>query len=432
MENNLPQGWEFAPLSDLVQYRKGKKPKQIQDTPFPGSVPYLDIKAIEKNIEENFVDTQTSTITDSDELVLVWDGARAGWVGISRKGAVGSTMMALRPRINKLYLYRFLQTQFEYLQSNHRGTGIPHVDPDILWKIEVPVAPWIEQERIVSRLDALFEKIELNKKRLEHIPQVLKRFRQSVLVDAVRGRLTKEWRKNNHVTENWKEKRLGDLVEVIGGYAYKSSSFQKNGSNQVFRIGNIKPYELYYDYSPVFINDDIAKSTERFEVKECDILISMTGTKYKRDYGFAGMLKISDRRVFVNQRVSNIKCNKEINPHFLLHWLQTDDFRDQFFAGETGNVNQGNVGMEGIREAKIQLPSINEQIEIVRIAFNLLDLANKIESRFIDAQEHFIRLPHSILSKAFRGELVPQDPKDEPSALFLERIKRGKNNIYRR
>ena len=128
MENKLPVGWQSAKLSHIVEYKKGKKPKRLESEPFQDSLTYLDIRAIEKNVNEIFADRGTSTITGTNELVIVWDGARAGWVGLSRVGAVGSTLMALRPKIDKLFLYRFLQSQFDYLHSNHRGTGIPHVD----------------------------------------------------------------------------------------------------------------------------------------------------------------------------------------------------------------------------------------------------------------------------------------------------------------
>ena len=64
----------------------------------------------------------------------------------------------------------------------------------------------------------------------------------------------------------------------------------------------------------------------------------MTGTKYKRDYGYAGMLLKTPKRVFVNQRVSRIRA-KGIEPKFLLHWLQSDEFRNHFFEGETGKVS---------------------------------------------------------------------------------------------
>ncbi len=77
----------------------------------------------------------------------------------------------------------------------------------------------------------------------------------------------------------------------------------------------------------------------------------MTGTKYKRDYGYAALVADSDGSLFLNQRVARLRCNESVLPKFLLFWLQTDEFRASFFTGETGNVNQGNVGADGITQS---------------------------------------------------------------------------------
>jgi len=100
MESSLPNGWEESDLSFLVEYKKGKKPKRLEREPFKNSLVYLDIKAIEKGKDENFVDRETSRLTTEEELIMVWDGARSGWVAKSRDGALGSTLMALKPKID--------------------------------------------------------------------------------------------------------------------------------------------------------------------------------------------------------------------------------------------------------------------------------------------------------------------------------------------
>lgn len=191
MENNLPKGWVEIELSEITNYKKGKKPKKMQSTYFEGALVYLDIRAIEKGNDEIYVDRESSNFTDENDLIVVWDGARAGWVAKSRIGAIGSTIMSLTPKIDKDFFLRFLQTQFNYIQSNHRGTGIPHVDPDIFWNIKIPIAPLPEQHRIAEKLDAVMKKVESNKQRLEKIAIILNRFRKSVLAAALTGKLNR-------------------------------------------------------------------------------------------------------------------------------------------------------------------------------------------------------------------------------------------------
>ena len=129
----------------------------------------------------------------------------------------------------------------------------------------------------------------------------------------------------------------------------------------------------------------------------------MTGTKYKRDYG-------NKSKLYLNQRVARLRCGNRVLPRFMLYWLQSDSFRNFFFRAETGNVNQGNVGADAIRKAPIELPSLPEQTEIVRRVEALFKTADALEARYLKAKAHVDKLRQSILAKAFRGELVPQNP----------------------
>jgi len=414
MENNLRDGWFLAPLSDLVQYRKGKKPKKLQNSPFESSVTYLDIRAIEKNVDETFADPDSSALTDNGEIVVVWDGARAGWVGLSRKGALGSTLMGLKPKINQKFLYRFLQTQFDYLQANPRGTGIPHVDPDLFWKIDVPIAPQNEQIRIASKIDALFEKIEANKKRLDRIPLILKRFRQSVLAAAVSGRLTEEWREEHGVVEEWE---VSPLKMVTKKFTYGSSQKSEvTGKVPVLRMGNIQEGKISWN-DLKFSSDDL--EIEKYKLEWGDVLFNRTNSPE-----LVGKTAIyrNERPAIYAGYLIRIKTNEKLNPEFLNLCLNTIHAREWCNEVKTDGVSQSNINAQKLAEFRIDTPSIQEQEEIVNRVEQLFTFADKIAARYTKAKAMLDKLPQSILAKAFRGELVPQDPEDEPANLLLDRI----------
>lgn len=116
----------------------------------------------------------------------------------------------------------------------------------------------------------------------------------------------------------WKWVRLGELSEIIGGAAYKSTAFDKQGANQVIRLGNIRPDYLRLNANPVFISDALAIETENYELAIGDILITMTGTRQKRDYLYTLLLQeldFEDKKLFLNQRVGAIRT--KILPEFL-------------------------------------------------------------------------------------------------------------------
>ena len=112
----------------------------------------------------------------------------------------------------------------------------------------------------------------------------------------------------------------------------------------------------------------------------------------------------------------------KIDGKFLFFFLKSDEFRSQFFKGETGGVNQGNVGSAHIKNCEIKMPELTVQHEIVHRIETLFAFADRLEARLTTARTAAERLTPTLLAKAFRGELVPQDPNDEPAAALLKRL----------
>ncbi len=195
-DSDLPEGWAACPLGEIVSSVKGKKPQDLASAPRAGLIPYIDIRAFETGQYREFTKPDSAKVASSGDLLIVWDGARSGLVGrMPCQGAVGSTLAVLQPLlIDTDYLQRFLQANYDFINSNTRGTGIPHVDPGVLWGIEFPIAPLSEQKRIVAKVEALLERVNVARARLARLPAILKRFRQSVLAAACSGQLTAAWR----------------------------------------------------------------------------------------------------------------------------------------------------------------------------------------------------------------------------------------------
>ncbi|ENK2326179.1 restriction endonuclease subunit S [Vibrio vulnificus] len=283
-------------------------------------------------------------------------------------------------------------------------------------KIGVPLAPLAEQKRIVEKLDEVLAQVDTIKARLDGIPAILKRFRQSVLASAVSGKLTED------SNADWVGCHLSDVSTFQNGYAFKSGWFSDEGDYQVIKLGNVKDDFLKLDAAPAYLSSKLGLEHIKFKPEIGDILLSMTGTKFKRDYGFCCMV---DRElpILINQRVGRIIPKRDkVMPDFLHLFLRSEVFRNQFFAGETGGVNQGNVGSKHIMAIQLSVPDLELQIEIAKKARLLFTFADTIEAQVKKAQARVDNLTQSILAKAFRGELVPQDPNDEPADKLLERI----------
>ncbi len=340
---------------------------------------------------------------------------------------------------HKDFLYYALPPYLTEINQWTSAVTVKHLSSFSIKEIPLPLPPLNEQKRIVAKLDAIMPRIEAVKARLDKVPGILKRFRQSVLTAAVTGKLTEQWRLSACTAQageehpevgEWEEKTLQDVTDYQGGYAYKSTKFIESSDNQVLKIANVKVYGVDIDIAPSFIDDEYAIETERFMLKENDVIISMTGTRNKRDYGFNGIIRQTTRKLFLNQRVARLRCHeKQILPEILSLILKTPEFRDYFFKDETGNVNQGNVGADALKLAPLLLPPLEEQIEIVRQVDKLFALADKVEAHYQKAKARVDKLSQSVLAKAFRGELVPQDPNDLPAAELLKQILAEKDKM---
>lgn len=427
MENNLPNGWTEIELKELVSYRKGKKPKTLSPKEFKNSIPYLNIKAVEKNIIDEYADIESSNFSNGDEIFVVWDGARSGWVAKAMKGAIGSTLMAIRPYLlNTNYLFRFLQTQFDNINSNPRGTGIPHVDPEIFWNVQVPLAPLPEQQRIVEKLDALLARINNSKTRLEKIPTLLKNFRQSVLAAAVSGELTKEWREENKVEKvsSYKEfnkdafKGNEDLPE---GWSWMTvEDYLVNLDNDRVPISQElrnKRQGKYPYYGATGIIDTIDDFTHDGEF----ILISEDGKNLQ--FRNKPICFLASGKIWVNNHAHVLQAKKGFQNRYVIYFINVTDLNPYLTGIDQVKLSQKN--MNGIL---IPVAPKEEQKEIVRKVEELFHFADSIEARYQKAKAWFDKLPQAILAKAFRGELAPQNSTDEPATVLLERIKKEKAN----
>ena len=223
--------------------------------------------------------------------------------------------------------------------------------------------------------------------------------------------------------EGWVWCKLYDIVEFIGGYAYKSNTYVSKSDYQVVRIGNVKNDFLNLENLPVFVPETIGNQTDKYRIYENDILFTMTGTKGKRDYFFTTVVIKQERILLLNQRVGCLRSfSTELNMNYLSMLLKGKYILDSIFSTETGNVSQGNIGSENTLNLFVALPPYVEQQRIVKKVNSFFDLLNVMEERKRNLQDCIHDIKVKILDLAIHGKLVPQDPTDEPASELLKRI----------
>ena len=383
-------------LGEIARSTKGKKPKSVSKEKTGGfEIPYVDIKAFEKGIVDNYTDGENCTFCNPDDVLIVWDGARCGFVGRGVEGAIGSTLAKISSeKYTNDFLFYFLQSKYKVLNSNPRGVGIPHIEPNLLWNFEIPDIDKTTQHQIVSRIETLFAELEKAVQHLRTAQQQLKIYRQAVL---------NHWLNNDG--GKWEMVKIESVANVVSGYAFRSNLFKDSGKYQIIRIGNIRPGIIRINESPVYYDEIPSGTGSKVLLKKKDVIITLTGTRKKRDYGYTAM--ITQENLLLNQRLAYFRFdNKQYEPAFFLYYSWTDSFKDNFFSYETGNVGQGNVGIKAITKTEIPIPPLPEQQRIVEEIETRLSQAEAAEARIAEALQKTEALRQSILKKAFSGELV--------------------------
>ena len=232
------------------------------------------------------------------------------------------------------------------------------------------------------------------------------------------------------IPENWCWCRLGELITFVGGYAYDSHSFIDKSDYQVLRLGNVKNGYLQLSAKPVFINAELAEKTNAFKCITNDILVTMTGTRLKRDYFFTTLVTKYDENLYINQRVGCLRPTKFIFANFLAWILKSKPILDYIFEFETGTANQGNLGSENIKTIPIPLPPLAEQKRIVAAIEKFMPLIEeygKKETQLKAINEKIGTLTKkAILQEAVQGKLVPQIASEGNARDLLEEIRKEK------
>lgn len=327
----------------------------------------------------------------------------AGTTIVGRKGTINRPIFVTEPfwnidtafgiapdkGLNPKYLYYFC-VHFNFMPLD-KSTGRPSLAKSDLLKIEMPVPPLPEQELIVARIEELFSQLDAGVETLKKTKAQLAVYRQAVLKEAFEG--------------NYPKKQLKDFSKVISGYAFKSSRYSPDGDYIVVKIGNVK--ERRFDFTrdltkTAEVDDSIL---EKYLLQRGDCLITLTGSRGKRDYGFVAMVE-NQNNFLLNQRVAALRFNQTVAlPEYFQHYLSSPTYRDIFFSYETGNVGQGNVGIKALLEPLVSLPDIETQSRIVEEVESRLSVCDSIEQTVDAALQQAEAMRQSILKDAFEGRL---------------------------
>jgi type I restriction enzyme S subunit len=367
------------------------------------------------------------------------------------------------------------------LAELNRATALPGLNRNDAYQLNLLFPPLKEQHRIVKKIEALQTRSSKARKALEAIPPLLEKFRQSVLSSAFRGDLTADWRAQNSDIEpaekllerirkerrkRWEEDELAkmkakgqtpkddkwkkkykepepvdttDLPELPEGWCWinietignvrggkrlpkGSSLLNKDTGYPYIRAGNLKGGTVKGEI--VFLREEDFERISRYTISSNDAYITIVGACI----GDAGVIPTEFEGANLTENAAKICELIHYNNNFLGLVLQSTLLQKQIF-GKILSAAQGKLALSRIAQLAVPLCSELEQKEILNMIQKLLGSAEKINEKVTATKELCNTIDQSILSKAFRGEIVPQDPNDEPASQLLKRIKLEKASL---
>jgi type I restriction enzyme S subunit len=261
--------------------------------------------------------------------------------------------------------------------------------------------------------------VDACRERLDRVPAILKRFRQSVLAAATSGELTREWREERGRPPKWNRASFGVTGEVTGGITKNSGRANTSLRCRYLRVANVYANNLKLDEIA-----EIATTPDEFartRLQSGDVLI-VEGNGSIEQIGRAALWRGEIHECAHQNHIIRWRTRGSVMPEYALHWLLSPTGRDSLIQSATSSAGLHTLSLSKIRSVPISVPPIDEQCEIVKRVEHLLASARLMEQRFAEARACLAQTVPATLAKAFRGDLVPQDPNDEPAAALLARI----------
>lgn len=423
--SELPTGWVDTKLDDLGVLYCGQSPSARDVNQDGCGTPYVTgpEQWDGQSVHRTKWTTDARRVVPDGCIFITVKGAGVGTMFPGIACAIGRDVYAYRPlpQVDFHYVSYSLQHTIDEVLRNARG-DIPGLSRDHIVDHSIGVPPLEEQRRIVAKLDSLRARSSRARQELDHIPKLIERYKQAILAKAFSGELIGLVPQTSHhphpacwdLPSSWQWVRFDEAAEIASNLVPTS---------EVQQLPHIAP-------------DNIGVGTGKLLAFKT---VAEDGVKSPKHRFYPGQILYSKIRPYLRKAVLidfNGVCSADmyplnarsgVLPRYLYYWAFSPQLAD-FVVDHEGRTVLPKVNQVGLNQTPFPLPpEIDQEVIVSRLdaAFAWLD---KIATEYARAEHLLPKLDQAILAKAFRGELVPQDPNDEPAAVLLERIRAEREN----
>lgn len=422
----LPENWCWTNWGECGEFVAGSGFKNEYQGFTNYDIPFYKVSSLKTANETGYLCDNTNTVDETvrkklkaalipaNSLLFAKIGEA---IRLNRRAintvpcCVDNNMMAFIPIICQLK-YAFYWSKGIDLYDFTNATTVPAIRKTDLEKISFPLAPLAEQQRIVDRIESLFAKLDEAKEKAQAVVDSFETRKAAILHKAFTGELTKKWRKSANT--RWVYKKIKDCCKLGSGGtpSRKVPDFYK-GDIPWIKTGEIEWNDIY-DTEEKITQSAIDNSSARC-YKPGVVLVAMYGMGVTR--GKASILRVqaaTNQAVCVLEPQSALLYNRYLLYYFMRNYW---DIREKAVGG-----NQLNLSLTIIKELNIEIPPIDEQMEIVQILDDLFAKEQQTKEAAEKVLDQIELMKKSILARAFRGELGTNDPSEESAVELLRQV----------
>ena len=422
----VPENWCWVKLKHVA--------KNISDgshNPPPDSgkgIPLLSAQNIHDNMidisgtkrwitEEDYKKENTRTNIEPGDVLLTIVAT------IGRSAIVGNELFALQRSVAVIkptgvlpsYMMYYFDSPYNqsFMEENAKGTAQKGFYLKSLEQLFFPLPPLPEQQRIVTLIESLFDDLDAAKEKLQAVLDGFAKRRASLLHQAFTGELTREWREEHNINDEWEETPLEAVCASIFDGDHMPPPKAESGVPFLV-IANVNTGHLSFENTRFVPQEYFDGISDSRKPKVGDVLYTLVGS-----YGIP--VVVDDDRPFCFQRHMALIKPAHVNTYFLWYQLQSVRFYNKATDIATGTA-QLTIPIKGLRKLTIFLPDENEQREIVRILDDVFGRESQSKAAVESALAEIDTMKKAILATAFRGKFGTNDCSDEGAKELLRRV----------
>lgn len=423
----VPENWVWVRLESVASWGSGGTPSRKHEEYYNGDILWIKtgelnngwIYDTEEKITDEGLKKSSAKLFPPYSVLIAMYGATIGKVAILGVPATTNQACACavcNQSLLYMYLFYYCISQKNVFIEKGKGGAQPNISQIILKQHPIPLPPLSEQQRIVERIEELFAKLDEAKERLQEVADSFAVRKAAILHKAFTGELTKQWRRENGVSdESWEEKKLHEVAFVQTG-VMKGKHY--NGETKLLpylRVANVQDGYLKLDEIKEIAID--VNLIERYSLRKGDVLFTEGG-----DYDKLGRGTVWNNEIpgcLHQNHVFAVRPNTSILFDCFLAYQSNSRYGKKYFLScSKQTTNLASINSTQLKNFPVLLPSLPEQHEIVRLIDDLLARERSAHQATEQALASIDLMKKSILARAFRGELGT-NKASEASALEL-------------